>query len=730
MIDFKLSEESLGYVTSQDVGNTDIRFLVAGSQNVLIDYQLKTKTRSGYSLLGDTNTALTANRNAWTWKTSKGQNYSQRFYDDELEVYLGTVDGVEVNAWKRIANGWSTTERMRQTTWWDVTEGIDVQLMVVGDDKIYEWSGGVAVVDSVTETVTEAGDASNQLSAWSILGTTSDNTNAFVLYYGLTNSGTTRTVDVYKDSAGGASDKVATGTVDGDGTITLAEANSSGITGSVTVAYTGDDVVAAANTLTMTFTIKKAGTTTFKENHFYDDAGSTRTLINVRTGTEFSYTGGEGTTTLTGVTGSPVTDGMVAGDVLVQKVVTNDNEPLDTYNNHFIHNINNQIVIGSEDDNRVFMSANDDYTDYTASSPRTPGEGETFTLDSPCNGLASLGEVLVIGAGKSRMYKVVFTQREVNSVLTESAEVKRLTTGAGQGFLCQEAIVPLGDAIAYLTNEVAVRIITDPDTLTGVNPKTFSNPIKPDFDAEDWFDSNNVPQAFGIWYKNTLYFSAPEASHLYMLNFKEDADGKTKRYWNPPQILPVGPMSLIDLEDGDGDVLYGHSNSVPETYKLFDGGSDRFYSGIATVDKLPFKAKAVFAYNNYKKKGRLKTFDEYFVEGEITPNTIDLTMTLDYDYGGATQTLEKTIDGSDEDILEGTVEFNSLAQQSLAVNPLGGLLNPPSNARRFRKIFEIPKEDFFEIRTTFETNEVDRYFAIIAHGANATLSPRKPINLK
>jgi hypothetical protein len=629
MINYSLSEETLGYTTNPDPSNTDIRFLVSGSKNVFIDWQKKVKIRSGYSRLGAENTALTHVRNAWTWNTSLGQKLPQRFYDDELEVYLGTIDTYEINAWTRVAASWSTTKRMRRTTWYDATEKMDVQLMVVGDDKIYEWSGGVAVVSAVT-----------------------------------------------------------------------------------------------ANTIT------KKGTTTFAQNHFYADAGSTRTLINVRTGTEFSYTGGESTTTLTGVTGSPVTDGMIEGDILIQKVVTNDNKPADKYLNDFIYNFENQIVIGSENDSLVYISANDDYTDYTPSAPRIAGEGLSITLDGTCRGITSLGKYLLIGAGKSSIFKAEYTQITVGTTLTESVQIKKLDVGVNQGFLNQESIVQIGNAIAYLTNEVALRIIESPDNLVGINPKTFSNPIKPDFDAEDWWDSSGNADVFGIWYKNMLIYALPQASHMYMLNFAEDADGKTWRFWNPPQVLPVGPMSLIDLDDGNGEKLYGHSNSVPETYLLFDGASDAVYSGMAVADKIPIDAKAVFAYNNYKKRGVLKNFDEYYVEGEITPNTTDLVLQISYDYDGQTQKLYKTIDGSDEDILEGNIGFNSLAQQSLAVNPLGGLLNSPTDARRFRVAFEIAKEDFYEMQVTFSTNECDRYWAILSHGANARLSNRKDYLIK
>lgn len=632
---FLLAEEINGYVTNEDAGNTSPTLLVDGSQNVLIDALKKVKIRSGYERLGAKATDLTDCRNAWNWENSSGKKLPHKFYDDELEVYLGTIDGYAVNAWKRVINGLTTTKQLRSVIrkdgtggWWDDTEKIDLEVMVNGDDKMYEWNGAVAVVESVT-----------------------------------------------------------------------------------------------ANTIT------KKGTTTFAENRFYTTRDMT--LVNVRTGTEFAYTGGTGTTTLTGVTGSPVTDGMIAGDVLVQKVITYTDKPADGYNNDFIYNFENQIIVGSETSNDIYVSNNDDIDDFTYSSPRVPGEGALLTLDAPCRGLAAVGKYFIVGAGKSGFFKSNYNELDIGGTLTETLTIEKIVTGVNQGFLTQEAIVPIGNELAFLTNEVALRIISDPEELRkGSINKAFSTPIKPDFDAETWEDSDSIPRAHGMWYKNMLIFTAPQESHMYILSFVEDANGKLNRFWNPPQILPVGPMALIDLEDGEGSKLYGFSNSTPEVYKLFEGKSDRVYDGIAARDKLPIHAIAKFAYNNYKNKGQLKNFDEYFVEGEITVNTNDLSMTLNYDYGGQTQSLEEIIDGSDEDILLGSVEYNSLGQQSLALNPLGGLLNPPSDARRFRVVFEEAKEDFFEIQPVFETNEADRYWAIIVHGANVKLSNRKPINIK
>lgn len=620
MTNYAISEETLGYSTNEDSANTDKRYVVAGSRNMLIDSQKRIQTRGGYTRLGVANTTLTTSRNAWTWETSTGVERAQRCNDGVLEVYLTTVDGTEINAWTTVSSIFSTTKKLRHAEWFDVTELIDVEVMVCGDANEYEWNGAVAVVASVTGT-----------------------------------------------------------------------------------------------------TITKAGTLTFAQSRFYQTRNLSVTCV--RTGTTYAYSGGFGTLTLTGIAD---TTGLVAGDILVQTIVTQTNKPLASHTNDVIFSFENQIVIGSYADNLVYISKNSDYTSVATSTPRVAGEGATLTLDAPCRAINSVGKFLTIFAGLSSLYKTEYAQIGIGSTLAETIKVKRLDTGINQGALSQEAVVPIGDSLAFISNEPALRIISNPEELTGIDPKTFSNPIKPDFDAEDWTD------AFGIWVKNILIFTAPVNGRMWMLNFDEDADGKLFRYWNPPQYLPVGPMSLID--SGDGQALHGHSNSVAETYLLFDGLSDGQYDDMDVADKFPIDCRLYYAYNrglsakNPNDRARLKTFDEYFVEGEITSNS-QPNLRINYDFEGTTQQINRTIDGSDEDILEGAVNLNSLAQSSLGDQPLAGLLVPPAGSRKFHVIFDIAREDYFGIQDIYTSNDVDLYWAITARGPNATLSPRRPINI-
>lgn len=120
------------------------------------------------------------------------------------------------------------------------------------DNDIVVWFIKIAREVLTDEVIKENGDASNQLATWSLSGVTLKNTNVFTLYWDLSDVASTRTVSLYKASGKASGDKVAEGSRSGDGTITLAEQNSSGLSGSVVVTYTTDDTD-SANTLDLAY---------------------------------------------------------------------------------------------------------------------------------------------------------------------------------------------------------------------------------------------------------------------------------------------------------------------------------------------------------------------------------------------------------------------------------------------------------------------------------------------
>lgn len=610
MKEYELTEEVLGYVTAENPTNTDSRHLVGGSRNILIDQQRKIKTRNGFSILGANNAAIAPIRNQTVWNNSTGGELPLRAYDDELEVYLTTIDGTALNAWYRVMGGLGTLAIPRFTTWFDSAENIDELIFVWGDDNTYEWNGAVAIVDSLTGV-----------------------------------------------------------------------------------------------------TITKTGTNTFAQNRFY--TSGSKTLVCARTGTEYTYTGGETTTTLTGIAD---TTGLIAGDVLLQKVITNADKPAANRINDTIFNYENQICLGSSKDQLVYISKNTDYTSFTFSTPRVPGEGLLLTLDASAQGFGNLNKSLVVFAGKHAIFEGTYKQLTVSTTKTESMDVKKYEVGVNQSAQSQETIVPIGNSILYLSHEPAIRELLSLEQVSGGKlPTTLSNPIKPDFDAADWTN------ACALWHKNALHITAPNDGIMFILEYKEDADGRVRRFWQPPQTLPVRALSSYDSN------IYGHSNASPETYLLFDPAL--FSDTNAAGEKVPIPCVAKLAYKSYGKRALLKCFDEYFVEGEISASTT-IDVTLYYDYGGYTQTTSRQIDGGDFNISEETLLNASLAQQPPGSQPLGGTLSSPDNTLKFRAILEIAKEDFFELQAVFSSDAEDAYWGILAHGANAKISTRQPNNKK
>jgi len=605
MKNFSLTTEVLAYVTGEDATNTDARNLVAGSRNVLIDRQRKVVTRNGNTRLGVANETIAPTRNGVTWNTSTGTELMMRTPNTTLQVWLETIDGVDVNTWTDVLTGISTAVIPRFTAIYDDDEAIDLLQFVLGDTSQYEWSGAVATLASAT-----------------------------------------------------------------------------------------------------TNTITKNGTSTWAENRFYSSANK----IVIINGTEYTYTGGETTTTLTGVTPDP--SGEAANSVVVQKVKTHTNTPASGRKNHYIGQYQNHVLVGSDNDDLVYGSNSDNHISYSQSSPRIPGEGFLLTLDGNGTGFGTLSERLIIFSGKSAAYSGEFFEITIGSTLTETLKVKKYQVGELQGCQSPETIVSNGDSLIYLSYEPAVREITSLEQIAGgSSPRTLSNPIKPDMDAEDW--SN----ACAVWYKNAYYLSAPTNGRVYILEFVEDADGKLRRFWQAPQTMFIRPMTPYKGK------LYGHSSVVPESYYMFD--PDAFSDINSSDEKTAIHCVAKFAYQNMGKRAALKNFDEYFVEGEISPATT-LSSIINYGFGGSIQSVEELIDGGDFNILEETLENVSLAQQPLGASPLGGAITAPESTSKFHAIIELAKEDFFEMQAVFETDDIDKYWAILAHGPNAQMSVRQP----
>ena len=361
--DFQILSQWKGYNSANDKTNIAENVYVFGSQNIFKKLNGNLSVRPGLKRIGAADTAQSPVSSEYVWNTSLGGTLPLWVSDSKLEVYL---DG----AWRSLQ---STTEtRYVFDKWWDNTAKKDVCLFVNGNDYIQSWTGGNAVISSVTaSTLVKTGSSSWQQAGFATTSTSvvGDSTTQF----DITNpAGTTFRY-----------------TFDGTGTDPVISATTAPVGSYV---YLNAQNFSGANN--GVYVVTGSGTNYFEvtnasgiaENNVTIGTGSmylNYTKVLVIGGVLYGYTGGETTTTLTGVIPDP--SALVATTVVLQAVVTHDNKPSDTFSNDFIKIINNQVYVGSYTSRLCYISSNTDFTNYTVPSPRLAGSPELLTLDDTLN---------------------------------------------------------------------------------------------------------------------------------------------------------------------------------------------------------------------------------------------------------------------------------------------------------------------------------------------------------
>jgi hypothetical protein len=442
-------------------------------------------------------------------------------------------------------------------------------------------------------------------------------------------------------------------------------------------------------------TMTKQGTTTWGEERFLTTGTrKARVIDDAGTWWEFEYTGGEGTTALTGVTVDLTTKTISAGNVIVQSVRTNTNKPTSGLKNDLISVLDNQVYVGSLTSNQVYLSAVNDYTNWTAAT--TVGSPKLLTLDATLTAFVPQEEFMYMSAGKDFWYQ---TKQTLSSDLTtETLVVNRLKTGTDKGALQQSTVASFNNYVAFISNEPTFDFLGRVENIENPQNLPLSDNVKTDFDSYDFTNAHIKP------FKNNIYIALPQSLLLIYNN--------SKGFWESPQILPAGRLAII------GDNLYLHSNVVPETYKLFDGYND---NGNA------IEAIARFSYENYGERARKKSFSEWYSEFYISSNT-DLTLKLYYEYQGA--------DGVYTDIMKGTDDFTimdtsggGLGKENLGKQKLAGNA-PTDDMKKYRKIKTQAEKDFYELLPEYSSNGIDQRWAILAYGPNVALSENDSFEIK
>ena len=668
---FKTIAGFKAYTNKPEITALSPQFMVKGSKNVLLDYGLRVVSRNGFQLYGAASSAgSTGIKSSYEWDTSTAKQFPIRVWGSQIEFYYNST-------WNVLKSGLATPY-LQFAKVLDYTEQLDLLLWVMNDANFYKWSGGFTKVASTTGTT---------LTKQGVL--TAKTTIAFV-------AGTTGTVaPTITDSANGF---ITAGFAAGD---TLYVSGSAANSRNFTIG----SVTAGTITLIMTdvLTSEAAGPSitihngepTWASSRFL--SSGTRAIT--YNGVSYTYTGGQGTDTLTGLTAFPA---VTIGDAVWQTPITvalpsgiTSNFP--NFTPDLIGVQLNQVVLASTKSMMVFGSSTTDYTNYTITSPRVPGGpfqkpvNDNVTCIIPIDNDQQSINSLMIGSGSNSFYHIFYQLSQDNS--TELVNLVRLKTASGSGLIATGAISAIKNSTAYITREPTLDTIS---ALENINTSPLSDPVKNDF------DTYNFTGAHVRYWKRSLYIALPASGVVLIYDLQ-------RKLWQPPQTMPISRLAII------GDWLYGHSSVSNETYKLFTGTNDN-------GNFIPQVAR--FAYNNGGNRALLKNASMLWSDGYITPNGL-LTQTFYAGFDGVEGKFPMPINGGDTSITN-PVGGSPLGDEPLGATPIGGdnldaitgLPGTNATMSRFYQDDTMVVKDHTENFVEFTMNTLDAQFALVSYGSN------------
>lgn len=466
-------------------------------------------------------------------------------------------------------------------------------------------------------------------------------------------------------------------------------------------------------------TITKQGTSSWAEEGFYADNGAHGTRALTIKGVSYTYTGGETTLTLTGVSPDPSGAGIIAGDIAHQTPVTTSigsMTALTLDELDLIQVFQQQLWLGSLKDQTLFVSNFQDYKDYTISAINESGFGKQFAIDAPPVALIPLENTMTVSAGFSQWYQMSLEQgtytdntMPANPVVynIDNWTVNRLKTNANASAQSQSLTNAMKNDVIFVSQEPTLDTLGRVEQILGtVQTTNISDPIKLDFDDYD-FTGGSI-----FYNKYFVYLSVPSLGIVRIYNI-------VKGYWEAPQTIPITAFYTVEGN------LYGHSSLTAESYQLFTGRADRVTS---TFMGNPIPCSVVFSYQNYDSPFTLKNFNKFYVEGYISSNT-KLNLGITYEIDGCATDTTYEISGQGSYVCLPSAQ-GSLGKESLGKIKLGGTGTdtgelPP----KFRIIRTFPSTDFHEAQYSFTSSQVNSNWELLRFGPAVGASYNIPTNI-
>lgn len=502
-------------------------------------------------------------------------------------------------------------------------------------------------------------------------------------------------------------------------------------------------------------TITKTGTETWAEAGFaLTLAGEKKIMIE---GREFTYTGGESTTTLTGVTASSgdastITVGVVAVQSVLSTAGGADQLFPAAFSPNFILVSNNQAIVGSYSSRVVYISANlkasanssiHGFLDFQNAGSHITGDPDPVILDNNAKGLGIKDGKVVIFAGDSDMYLVTlnesvnvsFTDQDGGSRFTFNKVEKKKLPGL-QSALGHEFIGNFGEYLVWLDQTNQLRALGTFSNSLVQKPAHLSLQVQEEL-SEDDFTGGHLRVIV-----DTIYITAPNNGRDWMYQSREivndNGEVVSEKIWQPPQIRGVSRFAIMD------GIIHGHSNVHPQVYKIWD--TAQWYDDYPTEEPIPYNCVARFAYRQlteavgsraFSRRQGLLTFDKVFFEGYM-PDGVYLNVNIFYDYQGATNFRTYAINDPEDETEQAKFFVGNSApgfgSSSFGDNPLGdGIIeegNEQDTVPKFRRIIDAQNKPCFEYCLEIYSTEPDSRWEILSFGPNVSRASAQPIHIR
>jgi len=464
-------------------------------------------------------------------------------------------------------------------------------------------------------------------------------------------------------------------------------------------------------------TLTKQGTGTWASEGF-ETTGSV-----VIGGVTATYTGGAGTTTLTGV--SVDFSATAVGAIIHQAVVTTTTASMTDASGvlaTFAPTVigcgqKNQMYLGSSTSNIIFISKVNDFTNYNYTTPvRVAGEGFQLPLDAPPvkfipqeDKTQTTGTDMYISQGLNNWS--VIESLPSSDLTKENITNRRLKVSPLLGAKSERLVTKMKNQILFVANDQTINFFGYQSYQYVPAIADFSFPIIDDQNSYDLTDASI------FYHKNYIYEAVPKAGLIRVYNMTDqtkqyssyfrDVEDVTDQpwFWEAPITFPLSGF-YVTPDKG----LCGHSYTTSESYQLFIGGS---------LNGQQIDANATFSYDDKGDRTQSKASSEIWVEGYIKQNT-NLTVNIYGDLDSFITSKTALFVGSDNSIVAYGSGGHSLGSTPLGAASVGGASTITTTLPAwFHGIKSYPEVPFYLEGISFTTKGVDLQWELITFGTNS-----------